>query len=263
MKIFLLVFLLFCSVYAKELILGVVPQQSPLVLHQKWKPLVEELSKMTGLKIVFKTEASIPLFEKALYSGQYDLAYMNPYHFVIANKKLGLQAALRADKMIQGVVVSKNLNRSELFEAQGGRFLFPAPKAFAATLLVKYELKKKYKIDLEQKFKVLYVNSHDSVYKGVARGIGVFGGGIVRTFNNLSDSRAKQSLSIVYRTDTYPSHPIGFHPKVSLEDQKKVQEAFLKIPNNIIEPLNIKKFITTSTSEYDIVKDLALELGIY
>ncbi len=263
MKAMIILFLLLTSSFSKDIILGVVPQQSPIILSKKWIPLTKELSKLTGYNIIFKTEPSIPLFEKALYSGQYDIAYMNPYHFVMANKKLNFEAKLRADKLIQGIIVANRFKNIDLLTSKCGKFLFPAPKAFAATLITKYELKKKFNIDLEKDFKILYVNSHDSVYKGVSRELGQFGGGIVRTFKNLSDKKAKNNLSIVYRTDKYPSHPIAFDPRLPNKVKESLINGFLNLSSKSIEKLNITKVIKTSNKEYDVVKDLAIELNIY
>ncbi|EJF07680.1 hypothetical protein ThvES_00001540 [Thiovulum sp. ES] len=95
---------------------------------------------------------------------------MNPYHFVIADKRVGFNAVARSKKMIKGIVVANEIVNDFSKESFKNRnFLFPAPKAFAATLLTKYEFKKVFGIDIEKDSKVSYVNSHDSVYKGVAR----------------------------------------------------------------------------------------------
>ena len=48
--------------------------------------------------------------------------------------------------------------------------------------------------------KVLYVNSHDSVYKGISREIGYLGGGIIRTYTNFkskSNGDLKEVLTVL------------------------------------------------------------------
>ena len=253
-KILLRCLLLFPALHAKELTFGVVPQQSPLKLSKKWNQITQYLTQTTGITVIFKTESSIPLFEEKLYSGEYDLAYMNPYHFVVANNKVNYQAKIRANKNIVGILLSNNkdfiVNKENLM---GKTFLYPAPNAFAATLLTKYELKEKFALDLEKDAKILYVNSHDSVYKGVQRGIGDIGGGIIRTFNNYNKQK-NGNLYIVYKTSAYPSHPIAFHPRVSNEDIEKIRKAFLNMPKELKDILSIKQFISTSNTEYDVIK---------
>lgn len=261
MKKLLLVFILiFTYGISKEITLGVVPQQSPLKLAKKWLKITKYLQEETGLKVIFKTEKSIPEFEKVLYYGLYDIAYMNPYHFTVAYKRVGYEAFVRADKNIVGIVLSKDknliINKENL---KGKVFLFPAPRAFAATMLQKHEFKQKFDFDVDKEATVRYVNSHDSVYKGIARGIGDIGGGIMRTYNNFSDINEKNKLHIVYKTKSYPSHPIAFNPRVSVEDVLKLQNAFLNMPNDLKKILSIKNFIKTNTEEYDEIQSIGVD----
>ena len=254
----LLVLIAFSTLlFSQEIILGVVPQQSPLKLSKKWLKITDYLYKETGIKVVFKTERSIPTFEKELYLGNYDIAYMNPYHFIVANKKQNYEAFTRADKNIQGILLGKEKNIELTREnLKGKTILFPAPNAFAATLLTKFELRTKYGIDLDKESKVLYVNSHDSVYKGISRDIGYLGGGIIRTFNNFIDKNDKDKINIVYKTKAYPSHPIAAHPRLDKTLVKKIQDAFLTMPDEIKKTLSIKNFIVSDSKEFDIIKSI-------
>jgi phosphonate transport system substrate-binding protein len=140
---------------------------------------------------------------------------------------------------------------------RGKQFLFPAPDAFAATLLTKYELLKKYGIDVNKEKNYRYVNSHDSVYKGVARGVGDVGGGIERTFNNLEDKETKDSLVILYRTKPYPSHPFAFSSSMTDKLKIKMTKAILEIPDQLVSSLSMKHLIHTDDAEFDSVRDIA------
>jgi phosphonate transport system substrate-binding protein len=244
---------------AMEMTLGVVPQQSPLKLAKKWSSITKYLEKETGIKVIFKTERSIPQFEKKLYEGAYDISYMNPYHFVVANKTQEYNAFIRAKKNIVGILLAKNKVEFNTKNLENKTFLFPAPNAFAATLLPKFEFKERFGFDIDKQAKVIYVNSHDSVYKGIAREIGFLGGGIIRTFNNFKDKNDKDNISIVYKTEAYPSHPIAYHPRVKQSDVLKIQKAFLNMPIELSKILSIKQFRTTKNSEYDVIKNIGVK----
>lgn len=249
------------SLFAKVLTFGVVPQQSAMEMIKKWQPVVNYLEKATGDKIILKIERSIPDFEKVLYSGGYDIAYMNPYHYVIAHKRQGYSAGVRDEKNLVGIlVVRKGDGIRDISMLKGKEFLFPAPDAFAATLLVKYELLKKYGIDINKEKKYRYVNSHDSVYKGVARGIGDGGGGIERTFNDLKDAEAKESLVILYKTKAYPSHPFAFYPSISEVQKEKFVKAITLMPQELVNELSMKHLRETNDAEYGSVRDIAQAL---
>lgn len=252
---------LLTPIFAKPLIFGVVPQQSPIELIKDWQPVVTYLENATGEKVILKIERSIPEFEKVLYNGGYDIAYMNPYHYVVAHKRQGYSAQVRDEKNIVGIlVVRKNSGLTDVSMLKGSSFLFAAPDAFAATLLPKYELLKKYGNNINKDKNYRYVNSHDSVYKGVARGIGDVGGGIERTFNNLEDKETKNALVILYKTKAYPSHPFAFRTSMPENLKAKMMKAILEIPDPMIASLSMKHLAQTDDSEYDSVRDIAVAL---
>ena len=259
--LFLFTKLISLNLYA--ITLGIVPQQSPLKLMKVWMPVVKYLEKETGERVTLKLERSIPSFEKELYNGFYDIAYMNPYHYIVANKKQGYLAMVRANKKIVGILVTnKNSGISDVSMTKDKIFLFPAPNAFAATLLIKYELLKEYNIDINTNERFLYVNSHDSVYKGVARRIGDVGGGIMRTFNNLADKKSKKLLTVLYKTKSYPSHPFAYKSSMPKEISSKFTKAFLNMPKKLLDSLSMKKIIKTNDKEYDVVRDLSQVLHL-
>lgn len=245
---------------AKPLVIGVVPQQSPLTLYKNWKPVVDYLSKHTGLEIIFRTEKTIAEFERRLYDGQYDLAYMNPYHYIVANNRQGYQAVLRRQGNIRGILVAKKGSSLDII-TKTSRFLFPSPNAFAATLVTKYELIKKFGLNLEIQKNYDYVNSHDSVYKGVARGIGQVGGGVQRTFNSFRSKTDKAQLQVLYTTAAYPSHPFAFKPNVSDKDRQAISKAISSLPEALLTSLSMKKIIATTDAEYDIIRELSASLA--
>ena len=254
---YFMMLILLTPLEAKTLIFGVVPQQSPIKLIQDWKPVIAYLEKATGETIELKVERSIPEFEKKLYSGEYDIAYMNPYHYVISRKHKGYIAKVRDEKNLVGILVVKKSSRyNDISKLSGKTFLFPAPEAFAATLLVKYELLKKYKIDLEKDKNYLYVNSHESVYKGVARGVGDIGGGIERTFDAFNDTKSKDTLMILYKTKAYPSHPFAFNPALSNERRTRITKALILMPESLVTSIGMKHLIEIEDSEYDVVRDM-------
>lgn len=254
------------SVYAtvlenKTLVFGIVPQQSPQKIYNAWQPFINYLSKQLDVKIILRTEKSIPEFEKNLYAGRYDIAYSNPYHYTLVHNIQQHEAIVRFDKMIEGIlVVNKNSKIDSINDVKNKEFLFPAPKAFAATLLTKYDILNKlnYDVDLANNYK--YVNSHDSVYLGIQRGFGEVGGGIKRTFNKFKN---KDQLKIIYTTDKYPSHPISVSKELDEKLVLQIKNILLHIPFEYIKPISKKTLVETSNKEYESVKDLAKKMGIF
>jgi phosphonate transport system substrate-binding protein len=258
---FSVVLFLSATLLQSDIIMGVVPQQSPISLLKVWQPVAEYLSQATGEKVIFKTQKSIKKFEDVLYAGEYDFAYMNPYHYVIAHKKQNYIAYVRAEKNIKGLILANN-NSVKKFTDPNVQYIFPSPNAFAATLLTKYDLVEEYGVSLDVLNRAKYVNSHDSVYINIARGFGDFGGGIERTFNGMSDQKVKSQLKIVHYTKEYPSHPFAFKSTMSKKKREAIVKALLSMPQTILKPLNMKKLKPIDNEEYKSVKDLAIKLQI-
>ena len=249
------------SVMAESMSFGVVPQQSAAKLAALWTPVLSYLSDKTDIELRFETATDIPTFERRLLQGKYDVAYMNPYHFTFFNEHRGYQAlAHRNDKKIQGiVVVSKKSSITSLEELEGQEIAFPSPAAFAASLLPRGELRKK-----GINFTPKYVNSHDSVYKTVAKGFFLAGGGIGRTYNNISPD-VRDTLRVLWKTDFYTPHAFAAHPRVEDDKQARLAKALADMANDpvgaqLLGTLSIKSLRQAQNSDWDDVRSLNLTL---
>ena len=77
----------------QTLTFGIVPQQSAAKLARMWTPLLGipvQTDRCQHLQ--FSTASDIPEFERRLANGDYDLAYMNPYHYTTFHRSPGYQA---------------------------------------------------------------------------------------------------------------------------------------------------------------------------
>lgn len=204
---------------AETVTFGVVPQQSASRLARVWLPVLNDLSRETDFKFRFATAKDIPTFEACLAKGVYDIAYMNPYHYVVFHEISGYQAiAKQSDKKLKGILVTrKDSAVRELRDLASQEVAFPSPAAFGASVLPRAEMTAK-----GIAFTPVYVKSHDSVYRAVADGLLPAGGGVLRTWNTVApEVRAK--LRVFYQTEGYTPHafavrgdmPEAMHAKIS------------------------------------------------
>lgn len=117
--------------------------------------------------------------------------------------------------------------------------------------------KEKYNINKLKKFQ--YVNSHDSVYLCIQRGIGNAGGGILRTFNKF---KGKDDLKIVYTTDAYPSHPISIQSNIQQKNRQKIKKVLLNMPKELTLPISNASLIESSNNEYKIIHNIISKLDL-
>jgi phosphonate transport system substrate-binding protein len=80
------------------LVLGVVPQFTATETQLRWTPMIELLQTACGRRIQLRPSSSIPAFETQFLAGDLDLAYMNPYHAVMAQHAQGYIPLVRDNK---------------------------------------------------------------------------------------------------------------------------------------------------------------------
>ena len=245
----------------REYTFGIVPQQSAIVLAKKWMPIFQYLTEKTGYKFVFKTTKTIPEFEKNVLAKEYDFAYMNPYHYTVFHERAGYRAMLKqGNKQIKGIMVArKDSPINSLADLNGQKLAFPAPAAFAATVIPQSVMKQDGII-----YKPFYVSSHESVYKNVAYKNFVAGGGIERTFSN-TPKDIRDQLKVIWRSKGYTPHAIAASPEISDEVVQSVIEAFLSMNENqtgkkLLAGLKFKSVIKANNSDWDDVRQLDIQL---
>jgi phosphonate transport system substrate-binding protein len=259
--------LLFCgqTVWAQApnetLSFGIVPQQAASKLARLWGPILAYLSEKSGVRLMFKTAPNIPEFERRCAAGEYDIAYMNPYHYTVFHRASGYQVfARQKDKRIRGImVVRKDSPLQRLDELSGATLAFPAPAAFAASVLPRAELTRD-----GIAFSAKYVASHDSVYRTVAKGLYPAGGGIERTFNNMEPD-IRQQLRILWRSDAFTPHAFAAHPRLSSASVQRIQQAMLEMENTpagraLLARIKFKGIEAGADADWDDIRGLGIDL---
>lgn len=210
---------------ANPLIFTPVPQFPAPTLYARWVPLLEAVGKSSGQCFELVIKPSIPEFERYILRGTPALAYANPYHAVMAYKAKGYQPLLAdGSTRLTGILVAKiDSPIKTLSDLQGKRLDFPAPNAFAASLLPRAHLEA-LKISIQPN----YVKTHSNVYRGVMIGEAAAGGGVNKTLEAEPDE-IRQKLRVIYESPGYRSHPIITSTKVSPALRQKILNSFVSL----------------------------------
>lgn len=240
--------------------LGVVPQFEQRKLYAIWKPIIEALTKETGLSFNLVTTLKINDFEKEYMAEKFDFAYMNPY-FIVRGVAPGTYLPLvRDNKPHRGIlVVRKDGPVSTPADLQGKTVAFPAPNAIGATLMTRAELERKYGVQVEP----LFVKTHSSVYLHVAKGLAVAGGGVVKTFEE-QDPEVRDQLRVLHTTEVMPNLPVAANRRVPVEVREKVQKAFLALGatvegKELLAKIPMTEIVATSLDEYLVIEQWGLD----
>jgi phosphonate transport system substrate-binding protein len=209
----------------RPLVVAVVPQFAPLQIHKDWTPFLERVARDSGVPLTLKVYQRIPEFEADLLAGGPDLAFMNPYHGVMAKRAAGYLPLVRDSKPLSGILLVRHDNpvRSPK-ELGGGKIAFPAPNAFGASLYMRALLAEQEGV----KILPVYVKTHPNVMRHVVQGE-VVAGGTVNTAFQREPEPVQAQLRLLFETPGVAPHPLAAHPRVSAVQRKAIMAAILSL----------------------------------
>lgn len=219
--ILLLAMLLFASSTRAEPVyrLGIVPRLPPAETARDWSPLAERLGSEMGARITLRLYRTLREFESDLARGQLELAFMNPYHQVIARRQQGYVPLVRDGRAtLSGtLVVRADSPLHSLADLHGKVLAFPDPNAFGASLYMRALLGEQHGI----RFTARYVGNHSNVYRHVLRELAGGGGGVNATLAR-EPAEVRGALRVLYETPPVAPHPLSAHPRVATAQRERL-----------------------------------------
>lgn len=236
--------------------LGIIPQQSAKKIHALWSPLTKYIQQETNYPFYLHGSPNIPTFEDSLFTGKFDLAYVNPRTYIEANKHAGYVPLVReGQKKLKGIiVVAKDSPYKTLKDLNGSRFTSPK-NAFAASTLTRLNIHA-----LGVNFTNSFVDTHTQGYSLVANGAVDAAGGVLRTFNSLSP-KIQSRLRILWTSEGVTPHAFIIHPRVNVIVKQRILDAILgfsETPKGVAfyKALHMMPFEKAKNSDWDDVRQL-------
>ena len=248
-------------VYARDYILARAPQRSAVKMSQAWNQFIDALRRESGVRIRLKLYNERIAFERDLKNGTPDFAFGNPAYLIVANQRHGYLPILRSDKtLLKGIVVVRRDSAiKKLSDLNGSKIVFPGKHAFAASLYLRALLG-----EAGLKYIPVYVNGHDNVYRNVASGNFIAGGGVYRTLA-VEKGQLMNQLRVVYETPGIRPHPLIVRPDVPLTIVHRVRDAILKMWNTpdgrtLLTKIKLEKPVTADFNrDYSAIKKISLK----
>lgn len=239
----------------------VVPQLTASKIYTTWSPLLQRIGQDAGLCFELRVSTTIPEFEQKLFKGEPEFVFLNPYHVVLAYQKKKYQPLLAdSAELLTGIlVVRADSPIQKLDDLKDKNIAFPAPNAFAASLLIRAELEKK-KIHINP----VFVKTHSNVYRSVIGKDTLAGGGVNNTLENEA-AEVRQQLRVLYETPAYTPHPVATHPSVPASVRTRFLNAMLKLTQDeegrrLLDGVNLHQPQAVSYSKhYKPLESLRLE----
>lgn len=249
------------ATHAEVYSIGVVPQFEARKLARIWEPIIDELERETGHQFEIVGAPTIPEFEAAFLAGEFDFAYMNPYHAVLANGAQGYEPIIRdgARELYGILVVRDDSDYETVADITGMKIAFPAPNALGASLMIRADLTNSHGVE----FSPEYVSTHGSAYLNVILKQVAAAGGVMGTFRSQPIEISEQ-LRVLYKTSRVPPHPVTVHPRVSDAVKSEVQAAFLSLwrtgyGREMLEQVPILEAVPATLEDYSELDSMGLE----
>jgi phosphonate transport system substrate-binding protein len=205
------------------LTLAVIPQAPPGVMHERWSPLAERLSKAVGIPIRLKLYDDVIALERDLLEGTPDLVYTHPAMFAAAHQKHGYIPLVRDQTQLAAVVfVRKDSPIKTVKELQGKQVAFVGGRNYCA-VLIQRAMK-----DADVWFLSQNVGSVRNVLRSVMVGKADAGVTLDASFVGEPDEM-RADLRPILELPKAASHPFGAHPRVPRQVREQLKAALLKM----------------------------------
>ena len=257
------------SAYAEEsLILAIHPYLSADILKKKFTPIVNYLSRQTGMPIKIKIGSDYDEHIQYIGLNKVDIAYMGPASYVKMTNKFGhkpILARLEIDgnPWFQGnIVARRGSGIKTLSDLKGKRIAYGDPSSTMSYIVPHYMLHKAgVYTDSISKYQFLY--SHNNVALGVLSGD--FDAGAVKPA--VFEKFETDGLHTIIKTPKISEHLFVVRSDLPEAQIKKLRSAMLniKISDQGITALKaIKKNITglvrASDNDYENLREIITEI---
>lgn len=228
---------------------AVIPVVPPSEIKRRWQPLLDTLSRDSGLHFRFRFYEDFQDFEAGLSRDEVDFAVMSPLQVWRFRQRYRPQ--LRGTLTLSGiVVVQKSSSIQQLADLAGHTVSLPDGDNHAANLFVLRSLKEQ-KIITELRPVKTENNAMRSVLLGKADAA------IINnyTLKFVPPDMIKQ-LRIIYQTAELPPPPIAASLRVPADDVQKMKSALLRLKDT--HPELLQDTLMTGMTEADFERDYSI-----
>lgn len=254
-----------------KLVMAFVPSRETDVILTSGQTLGRMLSVALGIPVETVVATSYTATVEAMCAGRADIGALNPFGYVLAHEKCGVQVAavsLRAGLPFYRAQINArtdaNINRIE--DLRGKRFAFVDP-ASASGYLFPAAMLKKMGFDPERFFsQTVYAGSHPNVILAIYRGQ-VDGGASfedARTTVQAQFPDVMQKIKVIGYTDPIPNDTWSLNPNLSPQLKARIKDRLLRIAKTPDgqEALRNLYSIEGLTDTVELTQDQVRQMGI-
>jgi phosphonate transport system substrate-binding protein len=261
---------------ARELTLGLIPEQNVFDQVARYKPLQEYLTKKTGIEIKLTILPRYGNIIEQFTQRKLDGAFWGSFTGAMAIKKLGVEPIARpllldGSSTYRGYIfVKKSSKIKNVTDMRGKTVAFVERATTAGYIFPMAYFRKKGVAEIEGYFKEYYfTGSHDAAIRAVLNGEADVGTAKSTIFDLLArrDPRVHRDLIVLAESPKVPSNALGVGRSVKTETKTQLKNVLLSMNRDgqglsILKRFGALKFIPTAREDYNAVFDIASQAGI-
>lgn len=259
----------------KVLKIGAIPDFDQAQLTQAFDSFAKNLSEVTGLKVEYVPTVDYASLVTAFERGEIDLAWFGGLTGVQAMNRVPESepiAQREQDAKFKSVFIQqKGLGLKDITDVKGHTFSFGSESSTSGHLMPRFFMKQAgINPETDLQGEPNYSGSHDKTYKLVEAGAFEVGAVNVQYWEK-AIAEGKVDLDKVeafYTTEEYYDYNWTINDvdkKFGAGTKDKIKESILNMKrgdNEVMELLNVDKFIPTQKDNYKSIEEVARELEI-
>jgi len=253
--------------------IGVLPDQEPQALQQRYSPLFEHLASELDLPYEFVASESYEELVEQFVAGRIDLAYFGGLTFLKAHGAGVAEPLVMRDvdaKFISCFLVRTDSPATYVGDFHGKVFSFGSALSTSGHLMPRYFLRQ-LGIRAEDAFEtVRYSGAHDKTAYDVRDGrtdLGVANCRVIRSM--FADGRlSRDDVRVLWETPPYPNYVWAVQSDIDSVRKRRIRDAFLKlspIDDNhrpILRQLTAGAFLPAGIDDFRALHEIAEKVSL-
>ena len=245
----------------RALAFGVLNQQSAVLTAERWNPILDYVTMMSGVPLRLKMGPTVQDTDAMMGRGEFDFVYTN-HNFQSEFDHIAFRVIARwSGDPIHGVLaVPADSEVRNLRQLDGKRVAFPSNDAFVAYAVPVVALRQ-----VGVKVTEVFAGNQEGVLAQL-KARRVDAGAVNSRF--LRDYQARENVTFrqIFMSDGYPDLAVIAHPRVPASTVDKVRKALLGLKQDpqaarLREQLRFNGFERASDRDYDGVRRIYRQIG--
>jgi phosphonate transport system substrate-binding protein len=232
-------------------------------LFKVYQPMIDAINqRAAGFSVKLETARDHPSYDARLHERKLDLALVNPYQAIVAERcGYRIFGKMADDDRFVGIIVARKGSGIRVpADLRGAPISFPAPTAFAATMMNQVFLKQ-HGLDVEKEAIPKYVGSQDSAVMNVFLGLTRAGGTWPPTWEAMKMDRPDvvQALEIKWQTPPLVNLGLVARREISAERVRGIAAVLFNLHRSgpgreMLQRMGTSRYVPATSASYDPVR---------